>query len=59
MALKEVGNLGSHGDSVQSKHYLGSLEIYSHVLKELFENNAAKMKELAQSIREEIKARIP
>lgn len=59
VALKEVGNLGSHGDSVKSKHYLGSLEIYSHVLKELFENNAAKMKELARSIREEIKARIP
>lgn len=56
-ALKEVGNLGSHGDQVKSKHYFGSLEIYSHILKELFENNAAKMKELAQSIRDEIKAK--
>lgn len=59
LALKEVGNLGSHGDNVKSKHYFGSLEIYSHVLKELFENNAKKMKELAQSIRDEIKAKKP
>ena len=58
-ALKEVGNLGSHGDAVKSTHYFGSLEIYSHVLKELFENNAKKMKELAQSIRDEIKAKKP
>lgn len=58
-ALKEVGNLGSHGDLVKSKHYFGSLEIYSHVLKELFENDAKKMKELAQSIRDEIKAKKP
>lgn len=55
LALKEVGNLGSHGDSVKSKHYFGSLEIYSHILKELFENNAKNMKDLAQSIRDEIK----
>jgi hypothetical protein len=58
-ALKEVGNLGSHGDTVNPKHYFGSLEIYSHVLKELFENNAKQMKELAQSIRDEIKAKKP
>ena len=57
LALKEVGNLGSHGDTVRSKHYFGSLEIYSHVLKELFENNAKKMKDLAQSIRDEIKGK--
>jgi Domain of unknown function (DUF4145) len=54
LALKEVGNLGSHGEVVNPKHYFGSLEIYSHVLKELFENNAKKMKELAKSIRDEI-----
>jgi Domain of unknown function (DUF4145) len=58
-ALKEVGNLGSHGEAVNPKHYFGSLEIYSHVLKELFEHNAKKMKELAQSIRDEIKAKKP
>lgn len=58
-ALKEVGNLGSHGDSVNPEHYLGSLEVYSYVLRELFENDAKKMKELAQSIRDEIKAKIP
>lgn len=59
LALKEVGNLGSHGDPVRSKHYFGSLEIYSHVLKELFENNAKKMKELAKSIQDEIKNKKP
>jgi Domain of unknown function (DUF4145) len=56
LALKEVGNLGSHGYLVQPEHYFGSLEIYSHVLKELFENNAKKMKDLAKSIRDEIKS---
>ena len=55
IALKEVGNLGSHGESVREKHYFGALEIYSHVLRQLFENNAAKMKELAEKIRSEIK----
>lgn len=58
-ALKEVGNLGSHGEAVKPKHYFGSLEIYSHVLKELFENNAKKMKELAESIRDDLKAKKP
>jgi Domain of unknown function (DUF4145) len=58
-ALKEVGNLGSHGDAVKSAHYFGSLEIYSYVLKELFENNAKKMKELALSIRNEITTKKP
>lgn len=58
-ALKEVGNLGSHGDSVKPKHYFGSLEIYSHVLKDLFDNNATKMKLLAQSIRDDIKGKNP
>jgi hypothetical protein len=56
-ALGEVGNLGSHGERVNPKHYIGSLEVYSYVLKELFDNNAQKMKELAQSIRNEIKAK--
>lgn len=59
LALKEVGNLGSHGDTVKPKHYLGALELYSHVLKNLFDNDAKKMKELAQSIRDEIKAKKP
>jgi len=58
-ALKEVGNLGSHGELVSAKHYFGSLAIYEHVLKELFENNSTKMKALAQSIRDEIKAKKP
>lgn len=56
-ALKEIGNLGSHGDSVDSKHYFCSLEIYSHVLTQIFENKAKKMKELAQSIRDDIKTK--
>lgn len=55
LALKEVGNLGSHGEAVREKHFFGALEIYSHVLRQLFENDAAKMKELAKSIRAEIK----
>lgn len=54
-ALKEVGNLGSHGEDVQEKHYFGVLEIYAHVLVQLFENNAVKMKELAEKIKSEIK----
>lgn len=54
-ALKEVGNLGSHGEVVKAKHYFASLEIFSHVLKELFDNDSQKMKELAKSIQDDIK----
>jgi len=54
-SLKEVGNLGSHGETVKAKHYHGALEIYSYILKQLFENDAQKMKDLAKSIRDEIK----
>jgi hypothetical protein len=56
-ALKEVGNLGSHGETVRGEHFFAALEIYSHVLQQLFENNAAKMKELAEKIRSEIKGK--
>jgi len=56
-ALKEVGNLGSHGETVREKHFFGALEIYAHVLQQLFENNAEKMKELAEKIRSEIKGK--
>ena len=56
-ALKEVGNLGSHGETVREKHYFGALEIYAHVLSQLFENDAARMKELAEKIRSDIKGR--
>ena len=55
LALKEVGNLGSHGEEVRKKHYFGVLEIYAHVLVQLFENNAMKMKKLAEKIKSEIK----
>lgn len=55
IALKEVGNLGSHGETVRDQHYFGALEIYSHVLKQLFENDAASMKVLAAKIQAEIK----
>tara|TARA_R110002110_G_scaffold52850_3_gene153303 strand:- start:601 stop:735 length:135 start_codon:yes stop_codon:yes gene_type:complete len=41
------------------EHNLGSLEIFSHVLAGLFKSNAKKVKELAQSIRDEIKAKKP
>lgn len=54
-ALKEVGNLGSHGEAVREKHYFGVMEIFSHVLDQLFEDNAKKMKELAKKIQFEIK----
>ncbi|WP_299025175.1 DUF4145 domain-containing protein [uncultured Sulfitobacter sp.] len=57
LALKEVGNLGSHGDDVQPKHYAGVLKIFSHVLFQLFENNAEEMKKLAASIQKDIKAK--
>ena len=53
--LKEVGNLGSHGEIVGDKDYIGVLNIYSHVLFQLFDNNAMKMKELAASIIASIK----
>ena len=55
LALKEVGNLGSHGETVREKHYFGAMEIFAHVLLRLFENDAKRMKELAKKIRSEIK----
>jgi hypothetical protein len=58
-ALKEVGNLGSHGENVREKHYFGALEIYAHVLVQLYENNAEKMKALAEMIKSEIKGSKP
>ncbi len=54
-ALKDVGNLGSHGEVVQEAHYQGVLKIYAHVLDQLYNNNAKKMKQLAQEIRSAIK----
>nr|WP_321980124.1 DUF4145 domain-containing protein [uncultured Cohaesibacter sp.] len=57
LALKEVGNLGSHGDIVETEHYFSSLKLYSYILKQLFENDAQKMKELAESIRDDIKSK--
>jgi hypothetical protein len=57
-ALKEVGNLGSHGGAVREEHYFGALEIFQHVLNELYENNAQKMKALAKKIQSEIKGPI-
>lgn len=55
IALKEVGNLGSHGGDIQDNDFLDSLKIYSHVLFELFENNAEEMKKLAKKLREKVK----
>lgn len=57
ITLKEVGNLGSHGETVKDELYFSSLEIYSHVLTELFENPAKKMKLLAESIRNDLKGK--
>ena len=55
MALKDVGNLGSHGEDVLDEHFFGVLQIYKYLLTQLYENDAAKMKALASKIRAEIK----
>ena len=55
LALKDVGNHGSHGEEVHSEFYSDALEIYSHVIKQLYENDAAEMKALAKKLREKIK----
>lgn len=55
LALKEVGNLGSHGGTVREKHFFGVMEIYQYVLVQLFENNAERMKQLAAKIRADLK----
>ncbi|WP_372071652.1 DUF4145 domain-containing protein [Tistrella mobilis] len=52
--LKEIGNLGSHGELVESRHYLGVLGIYSHVLRDIFENDAEKIQCIARKIRNEL-----
>ena len=54
-ALRQVGNLGSHDGKVRDEHYFDALEIYAHVLSELFENNSKMIKELAKKLKSEIK----
>lgn len=39
MTLKDVGNLGSHGEIVKEELFIGVLEIYGHVLHKLYEND--------------------
>lgn len=51
LALKDVGNLGSHGDDVTDAHFSDALEIFSHVLVQLYENDAERIKELAKKLR--------
>lgn len=53
--LKELGNLGSHGGNVKSKHFFGVLRIYEHVLSQLFKDDSAIMKKLAKEILDALK----
>lgn len=57
LALKEVGNLGAHGDDVRHGDYHNSIEIMSHVLVQLYENDSKRIKELALKLRDSIKNR--
>lgn len=50
LALKEVGNIGSHGGDVTDKQYSDSLEIFDYVLHDLYKNDAARIKKLAQDL---------
>lgn len=54
LALKEVGNLGSHGETVSTKDYLDALEIYVHTLEELYDNKGKRVLELALKLREKL-----
>lgn len=56
-SLKEVGNLGSHGGTVTDNDYADALEIFSHVLKQLYENDFDRIKKLAQELKETAKKR--
>jgi len=55
LALKEVGNFGSHGANVPDNVYIQTLELYEYVLTELYDNKADKAKKNANSIRAQLK----
>lgn len=56
LALKDVGNLGSHGGDVTDGDYSDAVEIFAHVLTSLFQNDAQRIKELAQKLSAKMRA---
>ena len=50
MALKIVGNTGSHHDSVTKTDVLDALEILEHALAEIVENRSARIAKLASQL---------
>lgn len=50
MALKWLGNTGSHEREVHANDLLDALEIFEHVLSEIFDPQSAKVAQLAQKL---------
>ena len=50
MALKWLGNAGSHENSVLKKDLLDAFEILDHVLVEVFEQRSQKVMSLAKQL---------
>lgn len=55
LALKDVGNLGSHGGDVADGDYSDAVEIFAHILTSLFQDDAKRIKELAQKLSAKMK----
>ncbi|MEX6506035.1 DUF4145 domain-containing protein [Jiella sp. M17.18] len=49
-ALRVVGNLGTHGKSVELNDYIIAVEIYEIALLEIFEKTSEKIKEMKQRL---------
>ncbi len=50
LAVKWLGNFGSHGSELTQKDVLDAVELLAHVLEEIFEQKSSKLKHLAAKI---------
>jgi len=54
--LKDVGNMGVHGQHITAKEYCMALEVFCHVLEDLFSNKSERAQRLAAELRSKVKA---
>lgn len=50
LAVKWLGNYGSHGSELTQKDVLDAVELLAHVLEEVFEQKSSKLKQMAAKI---------
>lgn len=50
LAIKWLGNTGSHSDTLKHEDVLDAFELFSHALDEIFEETSVRLKKLSSSI---------